>query len=49
MIAALQEVQAIGAAAKKAQELTERAESDIEGVVTEAWHGEFEVDFDSVE
>ena len=46
LIAALQEVQAIGVAAKKAQELTERAESDIEGVVTEAWHGEFEVDFD---
>ena len=46
LIAALQEVQAVGTAVKKAQEFTERAESSVEGIVTEAWHGEFEVDFD---
>jgi hypothetical protein len=46
LIAALQEVQKIGEAIKHAQEMTERAESHAKGYVTEAWHGEFEVDFD---
>ena len=46
LIAALQEVQTIGEAIKRAKDLTDRAESKTEGVVTEAWHGEFEVDFD---
>jgi hypothetical protein len=47
LIAALQEVQKIGEAIKHAQEMTERAESYTKGYVTEAWHGEFEVDFDT--
>jgi len=46
LIAALQEVQTIQEAVKRAKEMTERAESNVEGYVTEAWHGEFEVDFD---
>ena len=46
LIAALQEVLTVNAAVKRAQELTERAESNVKGVVTESWHGEFEVDFD---
>lgn len=46
LIAALQEVQKIGEAVKRAKEMTERAESNIEGAVTHAWHGDFEVDFD---
>lgn len=46
LIAALQEVLKVGEAVKRATELTERAESDVKGTVSEAWHGEFEVDFD---
>jgi len=49
LIAALQEVQKITEAIKHAQEMTERAESNTQGYVTEAWHGEFEVDFDTAE
>jgi hypothetical protein len=49
LIAALQEIQRIGEAVKRAKEMTERAESNIEGYVTQAWHDEFEVDFDTVE
>jgi hypothetical protein len=47
LIAALQEIQRIGDAVKKAAEMTERAESFTEGYVTKAWHDEFEVDFDT--
>lgn len=47
LIAALQEVQKIGEAVKRANELTERAESNIEGYVTKIWHDDFEVDFDT--
>jgi hypothetical protein len=47
LIAALQEVQRIGEAVKRANELTERAESNIEGYVTKIWHDDFEVDFDT--
>lgn len=47
LIAALQEVLKVGEAVKRAKELTERAESNVEGTVSEAWHGEFEVDFDN--
>lgn len=46
LIAALQEVQSINEAVQKAQEMTERAESNIQGYVTKAWHDDFEVDFD---
>jgi hypothetical protein len=46
LIAALQEVQKIGEAVKLAKEMTARAESNTKGCVTEAWHGDFEVDFD---
>jgi hypothetical protein len=49
LIAALQEVQRIGEAVKRAAELTERAESNIEGYVTKAWHSDYEVDFDTME
>lgn len=49
LIAALQEVQSINQAVQKAKEMTDRAESNTQGYVTEAWHGEFEVDFDTVE
>jgi hypothetical protein len=47
LIAALQEVQSIQESVKRARELTERAESDVEGYVTESWNDEFEVEFDS--
>ena len=47
LIAALQEIQRIGEAVRRAQEMTERAETDIEGYVTKAWHDEYEVDFDT--
>ena len=49
LIAALQEVLTVNETIKRAQELTNRAESNVEGVVTKAWHGEFEVDFDTAE
>lgn len=49
LIAALQEVLTVNTAVKRAKELTERAESNANGVVTKAWHGEFEVDFDTAE
>jgi hypothetical protein len=49
LIAALQEVLKTNEAVKRAQEMTERAESDVEGYVTKAWHDEYEVDFDTVE
>jgi hypothetical protein len=49
LIAALQEIQRIGEAVKRAAEMTERAESNVEGYVTQAWHNEYEVDFDTVE
>jgi len=45
LIAALQEIQKIGDAVKYAQEMAERAESNAKAYVTEAWRGEFEVDF----
>jgi len=47
LIAALQEIQKIQQAVKQAQEMTERAESDIEGYVYSSWNDEFEVDFDT--
>ena len=47
LIAALQEIQRIGEAVKLAQQMTERAESDVEGYVTKAWHDQYEVDFDT--
>lgn len=47
LIAALQEIQRIGEAVKRAAEMTERAESDVEGYVTKAWHDDYEVDFDT--
>jgi hypothetical protein len=49
LIAALQEVQKIGEAVKRAAELTERAESKTKGHVSKLWHDEYEVDFDTVE
>ena len=49
LIAALQEVLRTNEAVKQANQLKERAESNIKGYVTEAWHGEFEVDFDTAE
>ena len=49
LIAVLQEVQRIGEAVKRAQQMTERAESDIEGHVSHIWDNEYEVDFDTVE
>ena len=47
LIAALQEIQKIQQAVKQAQEMTERAETDIEGYVYSSWNNEFEVDFDT--
>jgi hypothetical protein len=47
LIAALQEVQKIGEAARRATELTERAESKTKGYVAKMWHDHFEVDFDT--
>jgi hypothetical protein len=47
LIAALQEIQRIGEAVKRAAELTERAESDIEGHVYHIWGNDYEVGFDS--
>jgi hypothetical protein len=47
LIAALQEIQKVQQAVKQAQEMTERAESDIEGYVYSSWNDEFEVDFDT--
>ena len=47
LIAALQEIQKIQQAVKQAQEMTERAESDITGYVYSSWNDEFEVDFDT--
>lgn len=49
LIAALQEVQRIDEAVKHAQKMTDRAESNIQGYVTKAWHDDFEVDFDTAE
>lgn len=46
LITALQEVLKVDEAVKRAKELTERAESNAKGVVTKAWHEDFEVDFD---
>jgi hypothetical protein len=40
-------LQKIQQAVKQAQEMTERAESDIEGYVYSSWNDEFEVDFDT--
>jgi len=47
LIAALQEIQRIGEAVKRAAELTERAESDAEGHVYHIWGNDYEVAFDS--
>ena len=47
LIAALQEIQRIGEAARRAQEMTERAESDAEAHVYHMWGDEYEVAFDS--
>jgi hypothetical protein len=47
LIAALQEIQKIQQAVKQAQEMTERAETYIEGYVYSSWNDEFEVDFDT--
>jgi hypothetical protein len=49
LIAALQEVLRTNEAIKRAAEMTERAESNVEGYVTKAWHDEYEVDFDTAE
>ena len=49
LIAALQEVQKVDEAVKRAAELTERAESKTKGHVTKMWHDHFEVDFDTAE
>ena len=49
LIGALQEVLKVNQAVKEANRLTERSESNVKGYVTEAWHGEFEVDFDTAE
>jgi hypothetical protein len=46
LIAALQEIQKIGEAVKRATELTERAESDAKGHVYNMWGNEYEVAFD---
>jgi len=47
LIAALQEVQKVGEAVKRAQEMTERAESDAEGHVYHLWGDDYDVGFDS--
>lgn len=47
LIAALQEVQTIQEAVSRARDLTERAESDVEGSVREAWEDYYDVKFDS--
>jgi len=47
LIAALQEVQMIQEAVSRARELTERAESNVEGSVREAWDDYYDVKFDS--
>jgi hypothetical protein len=47
LIAALQEVQKIGEAVKRAEELTERAESNAKGHTYHLWGTEYEVNFDS--
>ena len=47
LIAALKEIQKIQEAVKLAEELTERAESDIKGEVFHMWHDDFEVSFDA--
>jgi len=47
LIAALEEIRTIGEAVKRAQELTERAESNAEGQVTNIWNDSYEVEFDS--
>ena len=47
LIAALQEVQKVGEAVRRAAELTERAESKTKGYVAKMWHDHFEVDFDT--
>lgn len=49
LIAALQEVQKVGEAVKRAAELKDRAESKTKAYVTKAWHDEYEVDFDTAE
>jgi len=47
LIAALQEVQMIQEAVSRARDLTERAESNVEGSVRESWDDYYEVKFDS--
>jgi hypothetical protein len=47
LIAALQEIQKIQETISEARQLAARAESNIEGAVTEAWEDYFEVDFDA--
>ena len=47
LIAALEEIQTINKAVQEARRLTDRAESDVEGYVTKAWHDAYEVDFDT--
>jgi hypothetical protein len=49
LIAALQEVQKVDEAIRRAAELTERAESKTKGYVAKMWHDQFEVDFDTAE
>jgi len=49
LLAALQEIQKIGEAIQRAKEMTERAESDVKGCVTESWHGYYDVDFGDAE
>jgi hypothetical protein len=46
LIAALQEVQMVQEAISRARDLTERAESNAEGSVREAWEDYYEVKFD---
>jgi hypothetical protein len=45
LIAALEEIQRISRTVKKARQLTERAESDAEGVVEHVWDEDYEVNF----
>lgn len=47
LIAALQQVQSVGEALKRAQEMIDRAESDTKGYVTKTFYDEYEVDFDT--
>jgi len=47
LIAALKEVKKVNEAVKRAEDLTERAESNAKGQVFQLWHDDFEVSFDA--